>query len=425
MTRTAHTRRSAYTLIELLVVMALIITLAAIAVFAYPTFGDSQMITRGADRVSGALLIAKQTAKRDGGPRGVRFLVNPSAPTRITEFQYIEQPDPWVPNPDQELNPSGPRIVFVYWTDPMTTPPNQVPNNSTFREVYFVSTSASAGAELTELVSRVQSGDALVLPEINGRYAPDQGSTYRVWKVGGQPSNPIQIGPNPADEIKPQFARRLFLGVQPPNNPPPASVSAPPVPPYVVENYPDLGAANSGARPTPYPPLPPSTPIPATAVTYKFGFQPAARPMFGEPLLQMGGEVFVDFRNPSNTSIPPFNPPTTIGVVPDAGNTFFDVLFAPSGQVLNNPFGFVCLWVRKDVASVPHPRTDGTGTAMDPRATYDAAKEQFLVTVYTRTGYVAVHPVALPPSGFAGWTPVSAAPHDPFQYARDGANSGF
>ena len=119
MTRTGYHTRRGYTLVELLVVMSLMILLAALAVgVSYSGMVGSQKVISGADRASGWLLIAKQRALRDGAPRGVRFFLNaataPATGFVSTEAQYIEQPDVWVPNPAQEGNPTGARIVFVY-----------------------------------------------------------------------------------------------------------------------------------------------------------------------------------------------------------------------------------------------------------------------------------------------------------------------
>src|SRR6476619_4709092 len=121
MTRVLRPRgRPGFTLVELLVVVALIIVIAALTVAVLNSgFLSSQKVVGGADRVSGWLLISKQRAKRDGAPRGVRLFLTPTggaAPVpnsyEVREAQYIEAPEPWAPNPDTELNPNGPRLVF-------------------------------------------------------------------------------------------------------------------------------------------------------------------------------------------------------------------------------------------------------------------------------------------------------------------------
>ena len=67
-------RRAAFTLIELLVVMALILGITALGI-GYVVFGTShETAVKGAQAVYGALLNARQTARRDSLPTGVRIL---------------------------------------------------------------------------------------------------------------------------------------------------------------------------------------------------------------------------------------------------------------------------------------------------------------------------------------------------------------
>jgi prepilin-type N-terminal cleavage/methylation domain-containing protein len=68
-------RRTGFTLIELLVVMVIIVILATLAVALLPRLNEEQKATRGADQVSGWILISKGRAKRDRHPVGVRLQV--------------------------------------------------------------------------------------------------------------------------------------------------------------------------------------------------------------------------------------------------------------------------------------------------------------------------------------------------------------
>ena len=96
---------------------------------------------------------------------------------------------------------------------------------------------------------------------------------------------------------------------------------------------------------------------------------------------------------------------------------YFDILFAPSGQVLNTDQGVIALWVR-DPDKTPHPRlkrrpasfTTGTPGLDDPTV-FDAAGEQVLVVVSPRTGLIATQPVT--------------KGSDPHAAAKDGINSGL
>jgi hypothetical protein len=150
-------------------------------------------------------------------------------------------------------------------------------------------------------------------------------------------------------------------------------------------------------------------------VTYKFAFQAAPRPLLGEPMLQLAGNTIIDWRVASAT-----NPPTTTGVTLDASGQFFDILFNPSGQVMYNPNGIICLWVH-DPDKAPHPREDpNTPGTWNDYAGFNAAGEQSLVTVYVRSGLIATHPV-VPPQNAA--SPIAG--YDPYQFAKDGMNSGL
>jgi prepilin-type N-terminal cleavage/methylation domain-containing protein len=85
-------RRPGFTLIEMLVVLGIILLLSTLAVIYYPKLQDSQQMIRASDKVVQALGNARQRAKRDGLPTGVRFEVDPTT-GYITQFEYIQQPD--------------------------------------------------------------------------------------------------------------------------------------------------------------------------------------------------------------------------------------------------------------------------------------------------------------------------------------------
>ncbi len=396
--------RSAFTLVELLVVIAIMIVLLAIGIgVAYSGAFGSQKLHSAADRAGGWLLIAKNRAKRDNAPRGVRFFRNPANPTQVTEAQYIEQPDEWVPNPNQELNPHGLRIVanyqfqaspavnvkLVYLVsyDPMDTPAG--PANMARR------------SDIIEFTQRISVNDMLIAPELGGPFR----ITNIITPAAGSPDLRLQLhdqydpaplpGPLPPIYVPPENSRILVLATAP-----------------------ALGAAHSlPADPTAVPPRGNL----GTLTTYKFAFQPAPRPLVGEPLLQLTGTTIIDWRDqvqgdgvttPLNPYYVPGQPTTTVGVTMDPGTVaaptyqYFDILFAPSGQVLNNASGVIVLWVRDPDKLAGHPRLPDDATG------YDLAGEQLLVTIYTRTGFIATHPV-------------STIGGNPYLFALDGTNSGF
>jgi prepilin-type N-terminal cleavage/methylation domain-containing protein len=82
--------RRAFTLIELLVVIGILAFLAALTALFFPRFQERQQVENGANNLSGWLLMAKQMARRDGIPTGLRFTVSNNA---CTQLQYIQQPD--------------------------------------------------------------------------------------------------------------------------------------------------------------------------------------------------------------------------------------------------------------------------------------------------------------------------------------------
>ena len=424
MTRTRP--RGGFTLVELIVVMSLAIVLAglAVAVSESGAFG-SQKTVSAADRASSWLIIAKQRALRDGKPRGVRFLFadDPTRPLLTSpndyrnfsyvarEAQYIELPDAWAPNPTSD--PAGPRLILNVQAS--GTPP---------RRAFFVTnrtTTAANQADVDEFTARVQADDSLVF----------NGTSYRIAQITTPSGSPaVHAGPpapNPASLDYPDSGtgrqvRELILAV-----------------------FPDLGAANSNFA------TPPATE--ATLTTTNFGFQAQARPLVGEPLLQLTATTVVDvrakswvapfgttspqftFSNQNQTNSPPTAawPTTSLGMrllpvetmiptglppgnpTPGTVPQYFDVLFAPSGQVLNTQDAVVVLWLR-DPDKTPHPRLDdpalfATSPGADTGKSFDAAGEQVLVTVYARTGLIATHPVS--------------KGSDPYAAAKDGLNSGL
>lgn len=83
-------RPAGFTLIELLVVLTLIILVAALGVAFVPKASERQSTSRAADRLQGWLLVAKQWAKRDSVPTGIRLV--PDANGYVRDMQYVQKP---------------------------------------------------------------------------------------------------------------------------------------------------------------------------------------------------------------------------------------------------------------------------------------------------------------------------------------------
>src|SRR5437588_10342280 len=79
-------RRRGFTLVEMLVVLALMLVLAALAVAFVPRMNERAKTPRGASQLQMWLLIARQWAKRDNIPTGIRLQAGrlypvPNSPT--------------------------------------------------------------------------------------------------------------------------------------------------------------------------------------------------------------------------------------------------------------------------------------------------------------------------------------------------------
>jgi prepilin-type N-terminal cleavage/methylation domain-containing protein len=144
--RAVRGRRPAFTLTEMLVVIAIILILATTGILIAPGLAKQQRAANGADQVQGALLIAKQRAKRDQVPTGVRLIYDPANPTNVTELVYVQQPEPYTsPEPYNTVSMRG--LLSLSGT------------TATFSGVNFLAGASSVVDQL------VQPGDYL---EVNG-----------------------------------------------------------------------------------------------------------------------------------------------------------------------------------------------------------------------------------------------------------------
>lgn len=113
-------RRPGFTLIELLVVVAILLVLFTMGAAFLPTLQEDLLIVNSAGQVQGALLIAKQRAKRDGRPTGVRLpIANDISAGNYdcNQLIYIQQPDDYAGGTCIGVNAVGSGSVFFSSAD--------------------------------------------------------------------------------------------------------------------------------------------------------------------------------------------------------------------------------------------------------------------------------------------------------------------
>lgn len=377
MTRHPATRRPGFTLVELLVAMAVIVALASIAVLVVPEVLTQDRTTDGAGTVRQTLMIAKARAMRDGLPRGVRLLTgaDPSnlAKTNglwVTELQFIEQPTPLVPKDDERLEVE---FGLVPPGDPnagsLLTPPN----------VFYMNMSADIRAYLIE---EFRNGRPVELRAFRG------GEPITLTLTGPPPFNGP---PDPVDNSIPTGPRAGKTNFQ-----------------LVVDwvkskSSLDILVAQAGAG----------------QVVNLSGFyiNRPPDPLLGEPTVPLPKNVCIDLNfavsKPGGT----------------AGQNY-DILFAPSGEVLQRGEGQLFLWVRDytkvadmtpQTPTVALPNQPYTYTPTLPQ--FRLGGEQQVIALKTKSGSLSVAPVLWPQDD--GTYPLLSPGvyDDPYGFARRAAGN--
>jgi len=160
----------------------------------------------------------------------------------------------------------------------------------------------------------------------------------------------------------------------------------------------------------------PNGPVPSTPfATSNYRILRAPRPLASEATLQMPGTIVIDFA-PRQTGPNTFDVHSKLQAdMTHLPAQHYDILFAPSGAVVapggngtyaNLDGGQIILWVR-DIGDDPN----------NPKA--DTVGEQRLIVIYTRTGFIAAHPV-YPTKDSSG-----SYYTDPYYFVRDGQSSGL
>jgi type II secretory pathway pseudopilin PulG len=321
-------RQPAFTLVELLVVISIMILLAVLGYMLVPSMFSNYQRVGSVDQVSQWLLTARQRAKRDGRPTGLRLLpasdsdgnvvVNSDGTVFVRQVQYVQQPEPLVGGRLTKDGLSGGMCVDL------------AEGVVTFRNVDFVGGGSTADEYL------VQPGDYL---ELRGG-----GNVHRIASVTRD---------------------QLFLS--------------------------DATLDDPEFTPT---------------TNYRIYRQP--RPLLGEKVLDLPGDMVIDLGLPASIDRATGNPlsfqtdrPTRSVNVPErltGGGTsppklVLEVVFSRRGAVLSQRKGKVILWLR-----------DATATAISPRT-------DVLVTIPVGTGFIAACDVAPGPN--------------PYLYTENGRDSGL
>jgi prepilin-type N-terminal cleavage/methylation domain-containing protein len=290
-------RRRAFTLIEMLVVMGIILLLATIGVAYLPKMSDNQKRTRAVDLVSQWLLTAKERAKRDRLPTGVRFIDpnnpsnDPTKPILVSQLQYVQQPDPI----------TGGQLV------------------------YYASASAPAGY-FGPIANNIYviGGICLSATPFGGTGAATIVTFGNVdFTSGTLDQRLVQRG----DYLELGGSVHLIVAVSPPTTTTGTQV-------YV------WGSVSLGSPTT----------------NYRIFRQP--RPLVGEDILQLPPDMVIDIgKDPISGNLLSRNVPQR-SVVDQNGNLIpvNEILFSPSGEVIGTGTsgGKVLLWVRDSTVANPY-----------------------------------------------------------------------
>jgi hypothetical protein len=357
--------RTGATLVELLVVMSIIAALGALALMLLPAVANSDAARKGAAEVQTTLKISQAMAGSARLPRGVRLIpsTNPALPPGAfcTEMQYLESPPVMVADPQPLVgnragNPNGdasPRVEFSY-------------------EYYDGNTAALPNSGWTAA----------------GNPPPGAIKLRHCYLYGLNTDQTVQVTAGSTIVLPTLGAwSRVKAGLGSQSN----------ANEVVLEVYPDalLGAASQNGAPPPT----------SLYRTYHFGVYGPPVPVIGEPTVQLPQNIAIDL----SVSVPgwPFNPP----------QPYYDILFAPSGQLLVtatnptlSPSGAVLLWVR-DYTKVGSMVRSSYPTGAAYANAFRLAGEQQIVGV--RNGFVGTAPVLWPDAGGNYATGAYPGPYGP------------
>ncbi len=397
MRRIAPLARQAFTMVELLVAMALMVTLASIALVVVPDVMNQDRTTDAAGTVRQWLTIAKSRAARDQQPRGVRFIVatDPNNPAKtnplwVTELQYTEaQPYLDLSTPENSTTTIPVTLNFlcaydangsmIYGQIPGT---GTGPANPAVFSPQCIISNISAPSAL-----QIQTGCLLTVTPL--------GTSHRVLSIA---SSTINL-------------------------PPSTALSTVTV---VLDSFPQAQLGAAGAPATTNPPK--LQPIYSTTL---FGITAPPQPLVGEPPLPLPRNICVDLTASTSGS-------TSLSTLQNASpQPDVDIVFLPSGQVAPTwlpitvggqttfltigSTGQIFLWVRD------YTKNGGLGTGLvqNPNGTqstnlsfFQQGGEQQIVSLKTKSGATGVFPVSWP-----DFTGTYASGLDPYTFARQGSTN--
>jgi Tfp pilus assembly protein FimT len=397
--------RIGFTLIELLTVIGIIVTLLALTAIFYPNFNNQSTVASGADNTSGALLIAKMRAKRDGRPTGLRLPlpINILSATETGTTVTISTGN--APGLTGNGFVSGQKVAIDGITPSGYTGQYTItttgPNSFTYTAAPNLGIANLTGAStattlaVTQLTVIQQPDDYAVgrysgpLPNNNPQTTP-QTATFS----GGANFMAIDLTTgmpfvNPGDYLELNGGGLLYQIVGVPSTGPGAGTTLTLADSITFHPLPTI-TTDVNVNFT----LPTTTTIPTWGTNYRIIRAP--QPLIAEPPINLPTGVIIDLAVTNGQTV-------TQGITYHPGNNY--ILFAPSGAVVGgNTTGPVFLVLRQPDGSnvVPY--------GADPAAGLTAYFAT-VISVAPRTGFIAANPVA--------------PGNNPYAYTQDGLSSGM
>jgi type II secretory pathway pseudopilin PulG len=366
--------RPSFTLVEMLVVVSILLILTVAVVAVAPRFTDDRKLARAADQLAQILLTAKQRAKRDLIPTGVRLFPDPQHNGLVTQLQFIQQPDDFA-------------VGTVTSTTAAVVPPVSWPTGCNA----FVASSSTVdftGGFSDSSLWPVQVGDYLVVAGtahlIIGVAAPPTGLVLEPVA----PSQPV-VGTS-GNDVQLINTAQISVGMS-------AVWSGnPPVRITKVNNTSPTQTITLASAPPPVNTLIGFLPSSVTGTPQPTTYSVIRRPrvLQGETPLQLPASICIDptAKWPGDTTYP-FTLPA-------------DIMFTPQGTVQNsNGRDSIILWVRDYTKDVSYPAASWPPGGQPG--------DQFLILVQTHTGFIAEHPVDVGVSG------------NPYSFTQDARSSGL